>query len=483
LVKYQRFGDRESELGIDRIAMNGSIIANTRTFFLNLEFRLRTYARRVEMDRAVLYAILARMWGFAAGPVTALLIATKFTPISQGFYYTFGSILALQAFAELGIGFAVTQFASHEWANLRLGDNKRIEGDPNSLSRLISLAQIAIKWYSIAAAFVIVGLSIGGYVFFSQSPTQGVSWKLPWISLCVFTGINLFTIAIWSLLEGCNQVSNVYYYRFFQGLCSSLVAWSAILLGADLWTASIMSLVGLVYACLFLRRNYWDFFKSLLLVNLVGPRLSWHMDIFPFQWRIALSWISGYFSFSLFTPVLFHYHGPVIAGQMGMTWSLYGALASLGGAWVMPRVPQFGMLVAQKKYVEMDRLFWRLTIIVTSVTIFGAAIIWSFVFLLNSYDSTLARRLLPPLPTGLFLLASVIHAISLPVSTYLRAHKKEPLLFLSVLSGCLFGLSTWLLGKHYSALGMAVGYLTIYIFIFPAIFLLWNHCRNKWHSQ
>ncbi len=461
--------------------MNISTVVNTQTLFLDLKVRLRAFARRVEMDRAVLYAVLARTWGFAAGPVSAFLIAIKFTPAIQGFYYTFGSILALQVFAELGIGFAITQFASHEWANLRIDENKRIAGDPGSLSRLASLAQFAIKWYSIAAIIMIVAVSISGYVFFSQSPTQDVSWKLPWISLCVLTGINLFTIAIWSLLEGCNQVSNVYFYRFFQGLLGSLASWSAILLGADLWTASIVTTVGLLYAGIFLRRKYWKLFESFFLTKSEGPRLNWLTDILPFQWRIAIGWICGYFVFSLFTPVLFHYHGPVIAGQMGMTWALVGAVSSIGGAWMAPRVPQFGILVAQKRYAEMDRLFWRLTIIVTGITVLGGAAIWLFVFGLNYYDSFLAHRLLSPLPTGLFLLAAVIHTASLPMSTYLRAHKKEPLLFVSVLLACLVGLSTWLLGKDYAALGMALGYLTIYVMIFPVTVLIWQRCRNVWH--
>jgi len=463
--------------------MNGSVILNTQSLILDLKFRLRESARRMEIDRAVLYAILARTWGFAAGPVSALLIAANFTPTTQGFYYTFGSMLALQTFAELGIGFAITQFASHEWANLRIGENRPIQGDLNSLSRLRSLAQIAFKWYSIAAVIVIVGLSIGGYILFSQSPTQNVSWKLPWISLCALTGINLFAIAVWSLLEGCNQVVNVYFYRFFQGLLGNLAAWSAILLGADLWTASIMTLVGLIYAWLFLRRNYWEFFKSLLLIKAQGPRLSWLTNILPFQWRIALSWVSGFFAFSLFTPVLFHYHGPVIAGQMGMTWSLYGTLTSVGSAWVSPRVPQFGMMVAQKRYAEMDQLFWRLTIIVTCITILVAMAIWLLVCGLNYYDSFLARRLLPPLPTALFLITAIIHTASIPMSTYLRAHKKEPLLFLSVFLGCLVGLSTWLLGKHYAAFGMAVGYLVIYAMIFPMIVFVWQRCRRGWHNS
>ncbi len=463
--------------------MDGSGVFNAEGLILDLKARLRTFARRIEMDRAVSYAILARAWGFAAGPVTALLVASKFTPTIQGFYYTFVSILALQTFVELGSGLAITQFASHEWANLRVGENKRIEGDTNSLSRLASLAQIAIKWYCIAAVIVIVGLSIGGYVFFSQSPTQDVSWKLPWISLCVFTGINLFTIAIWALLEGCNQVSNVYLYRFFQGLCGSSAAWCAILLGADLWTCGIMTFVGLIYAGLFLRRNYWEFFKSLLLTKSEGPRLIWLTDILPFQWRIALSSVSGYFIFSLFTPVLFHYHGPVVAGQMGMTWALTGAVLAIGGAWVSPRVPQFGMMVAQKRYAEMDKLFGRLTIIVMGFTILGATAIWLLVFGLNYYNNFLAQRLLPPLPTGLFLIATIFHAGCIPIATYLRAHKKEPLLFVSILQGCLVGLSTWLLGKHFSAPGMAVGYLIVFAIIFPMEIFIWQHCRTRWHNS
>lgn len=463
--------------------MNGSVIRKTQSIIQNLKSHFRLLAWRVEMDRAVLYALLYRFWRFGAGPVTALLISVKFTPTIQGFYFTFQSILALQTFAELGIGFAITQFASHEWANLKLNENKKIEGDPDSLSRLVSLAQIAIKWYSVAAIIIIVGLSIGGYVFFSQSPIQNVKWKLPWISLCVLTGFDFFFIAIWSLLEGCNQMSNVNFYRLIQGLCNSLATWSAILLGTNLWTASIMTLVGLLYAGFFIRRKYWEFIKILLLKKSVGPRLQWQADLFPFQWRIALSWVAGYLAYSLFVPILFHYHGPVVAGQMGMTWSLVSAVSSIGGAWMSPRAPQFGIMVAQKKFVEMDRLFWRLTIIVTGITILLAAVIWLFVFFLNYIDHFLSHRILSPLPTSLFLISAILQVASGPISTYLRAHKKEPLVVISVLFGCLVALSNLILGKYYSVTGMAMGYLTMNVMIFPVVILIWHRCRMKWHNS
>ena len=66
------------------------------------------------------------------------------------------------------------------------------------------------------------------------------------------------------------------------------------------------------------------------------------------QWRIALSWVSGYFIFSLFTPIIFHYYGPVTAGQFGMTWSVIGMVAAIAGPWLYTKAPKFGMLIFLK---------------------------------------------------------------------------------------------------------------------------------------
>jgi O-antigen/teichoic acid export membrane protein len=167
---------------------------------------------------------------------------------------------------------------------------------------------------------------------------------------------------------------------------------------------------------------------------------------------------------------------------MGMTLALFTAVSSLGAAWLAPRVPQFGMMAAQKRYAEMDRLFWRLTIIVTIISILGAMAISLLVFTLNYYDSFFARRLLPTLPTVLFLITAIIQTAALPMSVYLRAHKKEPLLFLSIFSGSLVGLSTWLLGKQYSALGMAVGYLTISAILLPMVAFVWRRFKKQCHD-
>ncbi len=400
----------------------------------------------------------------------------------QGYYYTFTSVLAIQVFAELGLGTVLTYYASHEWANLALDRYGRVTGDADSSSRLTSLGRFALRWYIVTGAAMTLVLVVAGFGFFADGGDQGFSWKAPWIGLCVVTGLTLCATPIWALLEGCNQVSNVYAYRFVQFVATGVAAWTAIYLGAGLWAASISGMAGLLAMMVTVGRRYSGFIGTILLAQPKGPRLNWRVDILPMQWRIAISWVSGYFTFSLFTPVLFHYHGPVIAGQMGMTWVFVGALMSVASSWIMPKAPRFGILIAQQRYAELDRIFWRMTAVVLSVTIMGATGIWAVVFSLNQLHHRFAIRLLPPAPTAYLLLATIIVSALLPMATYLRAHKKEPLLALSVTSGFLTAVAVVVLGKYYSAEGVAVGYLAVSATVTPFVALIWHRRRAEWHA-
>jgi len=442
---------------------------------------LKKLLKRLEVDRAVFFGLLTRIWQMLAVPVAALLIASQFTPELQGYYYTFESLVRLQVLVELGLGTVIIQFASHEWSKLGLDKTGQIVGDKDALSRLVSLAHVAVRWYLVGAILLILGLGVGGYMFFPKPSGNAINWVAPWFLLCLLTGVTICLLPIWSLLEGCNQVSNVYFYRFMQSLCTYSSLWLAILLGAKLWTASIYSAVGLVCAFIYLLKKYKLFLKTLLFSHETGPTIGWRSEIWPMQWRIAISWASGYFIYWLFTPILFHYHGPVVAGQMGMTWAMIGGLSAVVSSWILPKAPHFGILIANKEYQELDKLCWRLTKITLGVACLGALVIWSIVFALYTFGHPLALRLLPPLPTGFFLLATISLVALIPMSVYLRAHKKEPLVFISVISAIFVAASNLVLGKYYSATGMATGYLLINLIMVPVVIVIWRRCRNKWH--
>jgi O-antigen/teichoic acid export membrane protein len=443
--------------------------------------RLR-FSESLGIDRAVFLAIMGKISGAGAGLITTLLIAIFFAPDMQGYYYTFQAVLAFHAFAELGLSVVLTYNASHEWAKLALGRDGQVTGDADALSRLTSLGRFALRWYAVAGALFTLVLTTGGLLFFSTPADPAFSWKGPWIVLCVVTGLNLCAVPVWALLEGCNQVSHVYGYRLVQYVASSFAAWMAIYLGAGLWVASIIGAVGLLAMTVTVCRRYGTFIRTILLAQPKGPRLNWRTDILPMQWRIAMSWIGGYFTSSLFAPVLFHFHGPVIAGQMGMTWVLVGSLMSVASSWIMPKAPRFGILIAQQKYDELDRLFWRTAANVLVVTTIGALGIWVLVFLLNQLHHPFSNRLLPPAATAYLLVAATIVSASLPMSTYLRAHKKEPLMVLSVIGGLLTGIAVVVLGKYYSADGVAIGYLAVMATVTPFVAVIWYRRRAEWHA-
>jgi O-antigen/teichoic acid export membrane protein len=68
------------------------------------------------------------------------------------------------------------------------------------------------------------------------------------------------------------------------------------------------------------------------------------------------------------------------------------------------------------------------------------------------------------------------------MSVYLRAHKKEPLVALSLISGALTAIAVVILGKHYSADGVALGYLIVMATVTPFVALIWRQRRAEWHG-
>jgi len=449
---------------------------------------LLRWARLAEIDRAVFVGLLNRIWSLVAGPVSLVLIGIYFSPQVQGYYYAFATLLALQVFVELGIGAVIQQFASHEWANLKLTDTRQVEGCAVALDRLSSIAFVGIKWFGVGGLIASVGLSIGGYLFFKSSTDVGVSWQLPWLALSILTGGMIFLQCFWSILEGCNQVTSLYTYRFYQGIISQSLGWISIIMGAGIWAAVISTTVTIFCALYYLGRIQRTFFISIIKNNSKAIESDiWLREMLPFQWRIALSWVSGYFCFSFFVPVLFKFHGAEVAGQMGMTWSLIVIVGTIGASWLSPRVPEFAMAAAHKDYQHLNPLFWRITRTTFIVSSIVALAVYLFVLGLNVIDDPLTNRfsvrLFSPTVVAIFLVAQLLLVISLPFSSYMRAHKKEPLVALSLFSALLIGSSTIILGKQYAGVGVASGYLVANLIAIPLVVYVWYQKRREWMAE
>lgn len=436
----------------------------------------------LNMDRAAVYSMGYRSLSIVTGPVTVLMIAAFFTPEMQGYFYTFVTIFTMQTLLEMGLGTALQQFASHEWARLRLNEKGAVEGEEGARSRLAMVAWFGLRWYAVVGVLAMIGFAVGGWFFFSRSPGSGeVVWERPWLILSVIAGFNLFLMPGLSILEGCNQVRAVYGFRLAQGLVIRIVLWIGMFYGLGLWALVFERAVTVVLTLLFYLFRYTPFFRSILACRAQKTPL-WKNEIWPLQWRIAVVWISGFIP-SLFIPALFALQGPVEAGRLGMTWTICTALVAVANAFVAPRMPGFAMLIAKKEYTTLDTQFSLAVRGNVIVYFLGTTAFIGALAVLTGFAFPLADRFIALWPTVLFLIALFFQQLRLVLCMYLRAHKQEPYVAISLIEAVLMGCLLLPMGKAFGALGLIGGFLVVSVVIFYPAWLIYQRCKLKWHNS
>jgi hypothetical protein len=67
---------------------------------------------------------------------------------------------------------------------------------------------------------------------------------------------------------------------------------------------------------------------------------------------------------------------------------------------------------------------------------------------------------------------------------YVRSHKRDPLLGLTVPSNIAIGAAVWVLGSRYGALAAGIGLLAVLVaWTVPGTTWIWMRCRTAWHAQ
>lgn len=453
-------------------------------------FNIKTIAHKIGVDKSIAYSSGSRVVAGLTGVLSVFFISTFLTGVEQGFYYTFGSILALQVFFELGLTGIMTQFVAHEVSHLSLNDRGDYEGSVYYKSRLASLIHFCAKWYTVLSAIAFISLLIIGYVYFNRyGARQGdVDWQMPWILICVGTAIKLFQSPFNSIFMGLGNVKEMSKIGFYQQIIIPTATWIGLACGFKLYVLGIGYLLSVIIWQLYV----WSTGLARIVVNLwkvqVTDAVSYMKEIFPYQWRIALSWISGYFIFQLFNPVLFATEGAVIAGQMGMTLTAINSIQAFSMSWVNTKVPLFSRLIALKDYMQLDKVFNKTQRQMTIVCLVLLMLFFLVVFLLNITQfklggNVLAERFLSYLPMFFVALPMYIQLFVFSWATYLRCHKKEPFLVISIVTGVCCMVSTLLFGYKYGLYGITVGYCVIQLFSMPWAYYIFKTKKNEWHNE
>ncbi|HEX8415508.1 MAG TPA: hypothetical protein VF637_16745, partial [Sphingomicrobium sp.] len=305
------------------------------------------------------------------------------------------------------------------------------------------LVRFAGIWFSVGSGLMLVLLCVTGVIFFIHfGKDQLAPGELPhvlaaWILVASGVSANLVVNAALFVVEGSGNIASASQIRLQQGIVGTSAAALTLAFGGGLFAIAVqMMLMPIIGTALLARRHrkmlvdLW-FFRSAL------DGLNWRTDVWPFQSRIAVSWLSGFFALQLFSPLTFALVGAAAAGQVGMSLQIFTALNSLFIVLVTARTPIFTKLIALGQHDELRRRFSQA--FGQSMALLAAALLALPIIL---YAGTLLVPRFPDrivpwpylLPLGLTCLGN---HILFAQAAFLRAHRREPFMLLSSASGVL----------------------------------------------
>ena len=442
---------------------------------------LRALTHFLGLDGSISLTLLGRFWTLGSGPITVFEILRNLSRSEQGYYYTFSSILGISGLLELGLSIALVQFVSHEFAHLSWNEKGSIVGGSDQGQRLAALIRGACVWYLRLALVVLIVTIPSGVAVFAGGTNQ--KWQIPWLICCVTTAFTCAFTPAWALIEGAGLVKELALIRLAQQVTSSLALWAALEAKLGLGAAAASSILPLVVGIGWLATKRRRALITLLRAKPTIHGSIWSKEIWPMQWRIATSTLMGFIAYQLPGPILFRFQGDVAAGRWGLSYTIASVLSLIGAAWISTKVPRFAILIASRKFADLDTQFRRALSQSTAVIAVLGASIWTLVFSAGRFGFHLELRVLDPLPFLALIVNAILLHLGFSMGSYLRAHKQEPYAGLAILNGTYMLAATLVVGARWGpnplAVATAVGTAVVLV---GGGFMIFSSKRKEWHS-
>lgn len=220
---------------------------------------------------------------------------------------------------------------------------------------IVSLVTISTKWDSVMASLFFVALLAGGSWFLTDKCTQPTEkWLTIWVVLIATTAVNLLLSARLVICERLGEVGQVARLRLLQSNAGYALLWVLLVSGAALWAAAAIPVSSLAGTVCWLRRRLLAASLNVTVSadSVLDGKYTYSRDIFPLQWRIALTWAGGYFIFSFLTPVVFAKQDEVEVGWLGLGLTIFSAISTVGMSSISAKIPAFAAYTAGKGRAE-----------------------------------------------------------------------------------------------------------------------------------
>jgi glycosyltransferase involved in cell wall biosynthesis len=255
-------------------------------------------------------------------------------------------------------------------------------------------------------------------------------------------------------------------------------------LGAGLHAVYLLPGISAFLAIWWLRKNRLKFAKKVVAIK-SNLSVQWRIDIFPLQWRIAVSWLSGYLIFNAFTPIIFAHQGAAEAGKIGIALSIFTSLSNLVMSWSNAVTPEMIGLISRGELKQLRVLFFRVLRSSLAFSVFSCTAVVFGVILLPTVGLTAASARIADVPTlGCLAVANITNSVIFAAAIYMRAHKQEPMLWPSFVMGMLNIAALYFSSKVNSFLPVALfASITLFVGLPWTLFLLRPYVDRSKNSK
>lgn len=425
-------------------------------------FRPVTWVKAIKLRAPLVASLTYRGSQSISGLFLLFIISKYFSPIEQGYYYLFSSIIALQLFIDLGLNVVVVNMASHEWAIVMNEPNEvRNLKSKTAQSRLASLVIFVAKWYSIGAVVLIIFCYIVGTLFFIDKELPTDQWYKQWIAHMFCASALFFLSPLLSVLEGCDRVTSVNFFRAIQNIFAAVLFLLAASQGLGLASVAIFSASMLISAIFYIGVINYKFFKNCL-SQIGSHKISWKIEIWNLQKKISLQAIFSYLGYYALVPIVSQSHGAEAAGQLGLSLQIGITILQISFAIVSANIPSYGILHATGKVKSALQKWKRDVFKAVSFAIFMVAII----FVIQHFNSpslfaTVLNRGIPGISSILMYIGACSLVFLQSIAAITRSNKSEILTLVGVTSPILIAALSYLSTFFFDVRGVAIIYFAV----------------------
>ncbi len=428
------------------------------------------------LDKHIIQTILLRSWNIIAGGITLILIPFTLRPDVAGYYFTFGSLLLIQVFFELGLSSVIVVRS----AQFLSGGGAGAEHHAPDLSRLSGMVMFLQRYYlAMALMFLAIAWGSGWFFFARAESSSAIDWTIPWGLTSLFTAANLYLSFKLALEEGAGAVAAIARLRRLQSIVGHVGFWATLLLHQSLYAAIWIPMVSCLMTSFHVFRKDSVFRRARAQGSTSVAAFSWLKEIFPLQWKVALSWSAGYLIFQLYTPFVFNKFGPAAAGKVGLSLAVFNAVLTLSQSVVSASSPRYVAMVTRRDFSTLNHQFVRHAAISFFCVCMAVLSLMLGHVVASLYFPFFSVRLVDAASMAAIGVSTIVNSMVLSMATYLRAFGDEPMLWSSLVGAMATPLLIWL-GSGFGLTGIFVAVAAWGL----AVGLPWAAClfRGAWRS-